>query len=253
MLDEFIRWGGVPTEILLLVRGLQTKLASRYPAFYLYIFFVLSQSFLRLYVYQWKRSFYRYTYWSTEFVSILVGCGVVYEIFRVGLRAYPGASRMARNSLLLLFLLALVVALANAANDPRWWAEASITEIQRTLRMVQALSLFALVLLFLHYSITFGRNLRGILFGYGLFVAGSVIWLTFAYSGSGRFRNFWFYLYPMSYDISLLVWIVHLWEYRPNPQTKESAKFERQYEIIAAATKRRLQEARSYLDKAIDR
>jgi hypothetical protein len=253
MLDQLIWWGSIAVETLLLVRGLQTKLLSRYPAFYLYIVFVLSQSFLRLYVYHWKLFLYRYTYWSTEFVGILVGCGVVFEIFRVGLRAYPGASRMARNSLLLLFLLALVVAAGNAANDPRWWAEASITEIQRTMRMVQALSLFALVLLFLHYSIPFGRNLRGILFGYGLFVAGSVIWLTFAYTGSGHFRNSWFYLYPMSYDISLLVWIVHLWGYRPNPQTKESAQFERQYERIAAATKRRLQEARSYLDKAIDR
>jgi len=160
---------------------------------------------------------------------------------------------MARNSLLLLFLVALVVGVANAANDPQWWAQATVTEIQRTLRMVQALSLFALVLLFLHYSIPFGRNLWGILFGYGLFVAGSVIWLTFAYTGSGRFRNFWFYLYPFLYDISLLVWIGHLWGYRPNPQTKESAQFERQYERIAAATMRRLQEARSYLDKAIDR
>jgi hypothetical protein len=253
MLDEFIRWGGVTIEILLLVRGQQTRLLSRYPAFYFYMFFVLSQSFLRLYVYHWKFSLYAYTYWSTEFIGILVGCGVVFEIFRVGLRAYTGASRMARTSLLLLFLVALVVAAASTASDPRWWAEAAITELQRAMRLVQAFSLFVLVLLCLHYSIPFGRNLRGILFGYGLFVAGSVIWLTFAYTGSGRFRNFWFYLYPLSYDISLFVWIGHLWGYRPNPQTKESAQFERQYERIAAATKTRLQEARSYLDKAIDR
>jgi len=253
MLDQFIWWGSIAIETLLLVRGQQSRLVSRYPAFYFYIFFVLSQSFLRLYVYHWKPSFYRYTYWSTEFVSILVGCGVVFEIFRVGLRAYPGASRMARNSLILLFLVALVVGVAIAANDPRWWAQTTVAEIQRTMRTVQALSLFALVLLFLHYSIPFGRNLRGILFGYGLFVAGSVIWLTFAYTGGGRFRNFWFYLYPFLYDISLLVWIGHLWGYRPNPQTQESAQFERQYERIADATKRRLQEARSYLDRAIDR
>ena len=253
MLDQFIWWGGIATMILLLVRGQQSRLISRYPAFYFYIFFVLSQSFLRLYVYHWKPSFYRYTYWSTEFVGILMGCGVGFEIFRVGLRAYPGASRMARNSLLLLFLVALVIAAASTANDPRWWAEAAITELQRAMRMVQAFSLFALVLLFLHYSIPFGRNLRGILFGYGLFVAGSVVWLTFAYKGSGRFGSFWFYLYPFLYDISLLVWVGHLWGYRPNPQTQESAQFERQYERIADATKRRLREARSYLDRAIDR
>src|SRR5271157_441449 len=253
MLDQLIWWGGIASMILLLVRGRQARLLSRYPVFYFYILFVLSQSCLRLYVYHWKYSLYRYIYWSTEFVGILVGCGVVFEIFRVGLRAYPGASSIARNSLLLLFVVALVIAIANAANDPRWWAEATVTEIQRAMRIVQALSLLALVLLFLHYSIPFGRNLRGIVFGYGLFVAGSVIWLTFAYTGAGRFRNFWSYLYPFCYDISLLVWIGHLWGYLPNPQTKESAQFERQYERIAAATKRRLREARSHLDRAIDR
>jgi len=253
MLDQFIWWGSIASEILLLVRGWQTKLVSRYAAFYLYIVFVLFQSCLRLYVYHWQHSLYRYIYWSTEFVSIFVGCAVVFEIFRVGLRAYPGASHMARNLLLLLFLAALVAAVANTANDPRWWAEAKVTEIQRAMRMVQALSLFALVLLFLHYSISFGRNLRGILFGYGLFVAGSVIWLTFAYTGASRFRNFWSYLYPFWYDICLLVWIGHLWGYRPNPQSTESAQFERQYERIAAATKKRLQDARSYLDEAIGR
>ena len=253
MLDQLIWWGGIASMILLLVRGRQARLLSRYPVFYFYILFVLSQSCLRLYVYHWKYSLYRYIYWSTEFVGILVGCGVVFEIFRVGLRAYPGASSIARNSLLLLFVVALVIAIANAANDPRWWAEATVTEIQRAMRIVQALSLLALVLLFLHYSIPFGRNLRGIVFGYGLFVAGSVIWLTFAYTGASRFRNFWSYLYPFWYDICLLVWIGHLWGYRPNPQTTESAQFERQYERIAAATNRRLQDARSYLDRAIGR
>ena len=117
MLDHFIWWGSIAIEILLLVRGLQTKLVSRYAAFYLYIAFVLSQSCLRLYIYHWRHSLYRYTYWSTEFVSIFVGCAVVFEIFRVGLRAYPGASRMARNLVLLLFVGAVVVAVANTAND----------------------------------------------------------------------------------------------------------------------------------------
>jgi len=253
MLDQLIWWGGIASMILLLVRGQQARLLSRYPIFYFYILFVLSQSCLRLYIYHWEHPLYRYIYWSTEFVGIVVGCGVVFEIFRVGLRAYPGASRIARNSLLLLFVAAIVIAVSNTANDPRWWAEATVTELQRSLRMVQALSLFALVLLFLHYAIPFGRNLRGILFGYGLFVAGSVIWLTFAYTGASRFRNFWSYLYPFWYDICLLVWIGHLWGYRPNPQTTESAQFERQYERIAAATNRRLQDARSYLDRAIGR
>src|SRR5256885_17224642 len=35
----------------------------------------------------------------------------------------------------------------------------------------------------------FGRNLKGVLLGYGLFIGESVIWLTFASSGGNRFRD----------------------------------------------------------------
>jgi len=47
------------------------------------------------------------------------------------------------------------------------------------MRTVQALAIAALVALFLVYSIPFGRNLKGILLGYGLFIGASVMWFTF--------------------------------------------------------------------------
>jgi len=85
----------------------------------------------------------------------------------VGLAAYPGTARMARRALSFVFLLAVAIALASAAGEPGWWAAATVTEIERALRIVQALAILALALLFWSYRIPFGRNLGGILAAYG--------------------------------------------------------------------------------------
>jgi hypothetical protein len=190
-------------------------------------------------------------YWVTEYLGVLIGCGVVFEIYRVGLAEYPGTARMARNLLGLVFLLTITKVLVETWNDPHWWLVATNRELEAVLRTVQAVGLAALVLLFFSYSIPFGRNLRGVLLGYGLFIGESVIWLTFASSGGNRFLDIWFYLHPASYFVVLGVWAMHLWSYAPNPEPKRAVHLEEQYQRIAVATSRRLREGRGYLAKVV--
>jgi hypothetical protein len=176
---------------------------------------------------------------------------VVFEIYRTGLRAYPGTARMARNLLAFVFVMALTKALVDSWNDPQWWSIATNADLEKALRTVQSLAILALVLLFLFYSIPFGRNLRGILMGYGLFVAVSVIQLNFVTHTASRFNDFWSYVSPGSYFAVLGVWAAHLWSYRANPEPKKSVELEVQYQRLAAATSHRLREARGYLAKAV--
>lgn len=250
--DYSLWWAGLLLEIVLLTRGLRAKLLSLYPVFYFYILFVLMQSLLRLIVYHYHSDLYRYIYWTTEFVGVAIGCGVVFEIYRVGLAAYPGTARMARRLLAILFLAALGKAIADASNDPRWWAEATTIDIERAMRTVQALAIAALVGLFLFYAIPFGRNLKGILLGYGLFISASVMWFTFAQTGGDRFRDFWSYFNPASYGLALSLWVVYLWYPQSQPDAVSSVRLEEQYQRAADRTRRRLREARGYLGKVID-
>lgn len=118
-------------------------------------------------------------YWITELLGLILGCWVVFEIYRVALAAYPGTARMARNVLGFLFAMALARAVAALWGDARWPADTVMLHMERALRIFQALSTAALVALFVFYSIPFGRNLRGILLGYALFIAQRVICLTF--------------------------------------------------------------------------
>ena len=250
MLNQLIWWGGIALEALLLVQGFRSRLVSRYPAFYFYIIFVLFQDLACFQAYQRGFQAYNYTYWVTEFLCVLIGCLIVLEAYRVGLSSYPGTARMARNVLALVFALTLAKAIATVWGNPGWWLEVSTRVIERDLRTVQAVAILALVSLFLVYAIPFGKNLRGILLGYGLFVAVRVISSTFA-PLQGR-RDFWAYAYSASYLLALGIWLAHLWSYSesraPEPTT---ARLENDYQTVAAATRRRLVAARGQLAKAV--
>jgi hypothetical protein len=248
MLSQLILWSSVLLESLLLYRGFREKLASRYPAFYCYIAFVLVQDPICFFVYKWAHPIYTFVYWTAEFLCVLISCGIVFEIYQGGLAAYPGTARMARKVLGLVFVIALVKALAN---DPRWWMETTTTNIEGTLRTVQGVAVIALVALFLFYSVPLGKNLRGIVLGYGLFVCWSVVCLTFAPVTVGKIHVLLGYLYPALYPISLLVWLRYLWSYQASHAAKPTAPSDQDYGRIARGTERRLQEARGYLGKAV--
>jgi len=236
-------------EALLLIRGLQTRLAFRYPLFYSYVSFVLFfEDIASLLVQRWYPHLYAYTFWTTEFIGVVVGCAVVFEVYRISLARYPGTARMARNALVLVFLLAATKGLIAAAHDSRWWLEANTLEIERVLRTMQAFAVAALIAVFLIYSIPFGRNLRGILLGYGLHVSSAAICLAFAPGGG---KGFWYYALSGSFPIVVLAWLGHLWSYKESVSTEPVGQLEIDYQRAAAATRRRLFAARGQLAKVV--
>src|SRR5271155_4768858 len=99
MLSQIIWWSSIALEILLLVRAFRGRLATHYPIFYIYLSFVLTQDLLRFSVYRWEPRLYSPVYWVTEFLGVVAGCAVVFEICKVSLAAYPGTARLARNLL----------------------------------------------------------------------------------------------------------------------------------------------------------
>ncbi len=248
MLGQLIWWSGNALEVFVLARGVRGRLISRYPVFYTYILFVLLQSPIRLLPYRWYRPLYAPVYWATEFLGLAMGCWIVFEIYRVALAAYPGTAKMARKILAFLFALAVAKAAVALWNDPRVLLQATPLQVERALRTVQAIAILGLVAVFASYSIPFGRNLRGILLGYGLFVAERVVCLTFVPSQG---HHFWFYAYSACYVVALSLWLGHLWSYQAIPQATASVQLEQEYQTIAEGTLRRLEAMRIYVRKAV--
>ena len=246
MLSQVIWWSGNALEVFLLVRGVRGRLLFRYPVFYAYILFVLIQSPIR---HRWyDKSLYGPVYWVTEFLGLAMGCLIVFEIYRVALRAYPGTAKMARKILLFLFALAVAKAGAILWSDPGLLLDTTPLQVERALRTVQAIAILALVAVFASYSIPFGKNLRGILLGYGLFIGERVICLAFM-PPQGHY--FWFYAYSACYLVALSLWLGHLWSYQPVPQTAASVSLDQEYQTIALGTLRRLRAMRVYVRKGV--
>ena len=241
---------GIALELILVIRGVQRGLIRRYPVFYSYIVFVVVTDILLFATRPTARS-YVYLYWIAEFAGLLLGCLVFFEFYRVALKPYPGTARMARALLAILFVVAMIKTVIKTLNVPEWWTNATPAQVEGLLRVCQLLSVLALTALFLFYSIPFGKNLRGILLGYGFFVSWSVLCLALVAAGVARFDSMWSYTYPISYVISVVVWTVHLWSYQPNPVPDRSIPLEQEYQRVAAATQRRLHDARGYLAKAV--
>jgi hypothetical protein len=241
---------GIAFELVLVGRGVQRGLLRRYPVFYSYVSFVFISDIVILAIRPTARP-YLYAYWATEFLGLLLGCLVFFEFYRVALKPYPGTARMARAMLAVLLVIAVIKTVVTVANIPKWWFNAQPAQVEGMLRVWQLLAILALILLFLFYSIPFGKNLRGILLGYGFFVCWSVLCLALVAAGVAKAETFWSYTYPISYVLSVVIWTVHLWSYQPNPVLDRAIPLEQEYLRVAAATQRRLHDARGYLAKAV--
>lgn len=250
MISLLILLLGLTFELILVARGVQQGLFRRYPVFYSYIAFVLAIDVLTFAIRR-ASHIYLYFYWITEFLGLVLGCLVFFEFYRVALRAYPGTARMTRALLAFLFLLAMSKTVVSTLKVPRWWFEVQPAQAEGMLRVCELLAILALVALLLFYSIPIGKNLRGILIGYGIFVSWSVVCLALVAAGVATAKSWWSYTFPVSYVISVVVWTVHLWSYQPNPVPDRTLPLEQEYQRIAAATQRRLHSARGYLAKAV--
>ena len=250
MISILILAFAIGLELILFARGVQQGLARRYPAFYAYIGFVLASDTL-VYAVRSNQHAYLYFYWFCEFMSLVLGCLILLEFYRVALAAYPGTARMARAVLSLLFIIAMIKTVIKTMNVHQWWFYATPAQVEGLLRVCQLLAILSLTALCLFYSIPFGKNLRGILLGYGLFVSWSVICLALVAAGVAKADSLWSYTFPFSYLLTLVVWTVHLWSYQPNPVPDRAIPLEQEYQRVAAATQRRFHTARGYLAKAV--
>jgi hypothetical protein len=240
-------------EILLLARSAWTKLFTKYPVFYAYVLFVLLQSITRFSIYHWYPVWYPECYWYTEFVGVVVGCGVLFEIYRRGLAPYPGTARLARNVLALVVAVAVGKALAGALRGGLWLPSRTTAELERNLRAVQACAILGLVILLVAYSIPLGRNLRGIIIGYGLFISTSLINMAvLAYLGSNILRV-WSYSQQVFYLLVLCIWTVSLWVASSQPALAASPEIAPSYETSERKTRERWKRIRLYFGRRRNR
>jgi hypothetical protein len=236
-------------EALILARGIQTGWFLRYKAFSAYVCCVLIQDMLFLGIYFLRFKDYGWSYWWGELFSVALGVGVTWEIFGLILGPYPGAGRMARS------LLAVVIVMTFSANLADAWSgqllsSGTVIELERNLRVTQALSLLVLAALAAYYKIPIGRNAKGMFAGYGIFIGTSVITLTLRWSLGESFQRAWVSAQPLCCILTLAIWSAFLWNYEPVTAVGVRPRIGEDYRLLALITRKRVLQARTNLGKA---
>jgi len=188
-------------------------------------------------------------YWPLQLATLVTGYGILLEILNHVLAPYPGADRFARISGLVAFGVIFCFAVIAPIVFPRL-STGTVIEFERDLRSVQALFIFGLLALIFYYGIPIGRNMKGMVLGYGVYIVSSLVSLAVrAYAGHS-FATIWRVAQPLSYDASLVIWLVALWSYCPNPVPDPSIHLEEDYEALASRTKIVIGMIRTYIGKA---
>ena len=240
---------GILLEGLLLLRGFRGKTLAKYPFFFAYIAFALADDVLG-YMQYWFAGWGSYAkwFWVGEFLALIVGCGIILEIFRCVLSPYPGAERFARTAGFSVFVAIAGFALIYPHTMPALSPGGTMFELERDLRTVQAIFLVGLFGVIRYYGIPIGKNMRGMSLGYGLNVAALLVGLTIrSYAGVPLPGTWNVIMQQASYGAAVLIWSTSLWSYHPNPVPDSSVRLEGDYEAFAARTRSTIGALRSHL------
>jgi hypothetical protein len=252
--SRIIWYLGGSLQALILFRAFRGRTFFKYPFFNAYVASGLLTTIL-LYVYfVWTHTrtpgVYEKAYWIVQFCTLMIGCGIVIEIFDHILTPYPGADKFATVVALGTFGVIFCFALAYQLFAPDWsTSKGTAFEIERDVRTVQAIFLFVILVVISYYRIPIGKNLKGMITGYGLYIVTSLFTLAMrAYAGP-RFNIVWNVIQPLSFDFSLAIWLAALWSYYPSPAPDPTTPLEQDYEALAARTRRALVAMRSHLTR----
>ena len=232
---------------VLIYRGRKADLLGQYRYFYTYVLAVLCSQVTNVYLAAGDKNSHLLApmVWGLEILTALFGFGVTWEIYKQTLLPYVGARRMARTVLSAVFMAVVLNAAVELSNNPVRNLGPTTLELERNLRVIQALFLMALVGLIVHYSIPLGRNLLWMLVGYGALVASGVITLTLSSQFAHINWSWWSLPIQIEYCATLTAWCVGLWSYAPNPAP--GVALQQDYDRISAQTSRAFGRVRDHL------
>jgi hypothetical protein len=236
--------------LLILWRAVRNSALGTYSYFYAYIASTLTSLIMPV-VYLVDRPSYNLWYWPIQFVTLVFGCGVVVEIFRHVLAPYPGAEKFAKAAAFAAFGALFFIAIVYMMVQQAPVSGAAGIALERNVRALQAIFLFAVLAIIFGYRIPVGRNILGMIVGYGTYIAISLISRAVEAYASEWLKTVWLYIQPFSFIAALAIWMIALWSYSPNPIPDPSIQVEADYEVFVSRTRRALRATRSYLSRAV--
>jgi hypothetical protein len=248
IVSQIVWLAGLLLETTILVRSIQCKSFGKYSLFYAYIASVLAGDTV-FYFWQWLNVRF---YWQLEFLTMALGCGVIVEISRHVFVQHTSLDRFARWIAVIAFGTIFLVFSIHAFLLPNWKPATNAADLERDLRIAQAIGLLTIVFLTGYYAIEIGKNMKGLILGFGVYVGASIVALTLQLFIGRSFTPVWVIVQPFSYLAALLIWAVALWSYAPVP-ARPPTPTDADYQRLVGRTRQALGSIQEHLDRTPQR
>jgi hypothetical protein len=253
ILSQVVAYLALLIEVVILVRAIQSKNFAKYSMFYAYLLTVLVASvFLQIAKPAVSVPVYAVLYWRLELVTVALGCGVIIEISGRVFARHLSLDRFVKWVAIITFGAIFLVFVMHVAFLPHWKPVASPAELELELRIAQAIALLSIVFLTGYYGFEIGKNMKGLILGFGVYVGASIISLTLRFFIGIWFSLVWRIIEPFSYIAALLIWMVALWSYEPAPASPPEPT-DIDYRRLAGRTRQALGSIQEQLDRTPDR
>ncbi len=246
--SQIVWISGLLTEMTILARAIQRRSFGKYSLFYTYIASVLVVDA----VFYIAPSVVPRFYWPAELVTAALGCGVIVEISRHVFVQRVSLDRFARWVSIMAFGAIFLLFAIHAFLLPHWKPAANPADLERDLRIAESAALLTVVFLTGYYGIEIGKNMKGMILGFGVYVGASIITVTLRLFLGIRFNPIWKVIEPSSYLAALLIWTVALWSYEPVPDALPEPT-DIDYRGLAGRTRQLLGSIQDQLDRTPDR
>jgi hypothetical protein len=246
MLSQIIWVSGTGAALAIVIRAVAGGWYRKCPVFLAYIGWAGISSVVGYCVFHWWLPLYSVYYWSAEFVGLMLGFGVTWELSDRILRPYPAIRRAASFLLSLVLVVTLFNAILNQFESSSGRYEITTLDVECYFRIAQAILMAALTLVLYHYRIPLGRGLGSVFFGFGFYIAVSVIGLAARSHFGGQIQHYWQLAQQCSYAAVSVIWLRGLWRPEASPPG-ESAQEPAEYSIVYLKTARMLSDMRSSL------
>ncbi len=210
---------GVCLEALLIWCAQDGLLLRRYPFFGAFLVCNLMGAVVVLAAALLRPAWFGPTYWTADILSLLAGFLILWEVMRAVFPSGTPLRKLARVVLLTTCLFLVPSALALG------WSQVNLIHFsyqyvppvfEQYLTLVETVLLVTVAVVARYYAVQLGRNLRCLMFGFGLFLSLYAVNFASLQIVSG-FLPYWQFLSPALYIGLLVLWIWAFWKYAPSP------------------------------------
>jgi hypothetical protein len=212
---QFVWFSGCLIEVAILARSIQCKSFGKYSLFYAYIISLFGVSFFVRVAGIAGASYLIRLFLPLEFITCVLCCGVTLEIIRHVFAEHASLERSARRAAVVVFGMIFLELAILAALRPHWSAADYVAHVAMDLQLAQAAGLTAILFLIGRYGIEVGRNMRGIILGFGVYLGASLILVPLRQLLGMQFYPAWRITQMSAFLAALCIWAVALWTYEP--------------------------------------